>query len=197
MVELQGDACKHLTPFMRTQIVEIDAEFRTRSDRLGQLEKQMHVLATSHPFCKLLLTMPGIGPVNATAIVSAIGTGDQFEHPRDFAVWLGLTPSQYASGKKIVPGQDHQAWRSLPSQPARAWRPCGHLQRASPSRPASTLGAAARGACWGEQGGCCCGGAARADRLDHASAGRALPGKRLVTTSLSVLSMRIAAVTRA
>ena len=40
MVELQGDAGKHLTPFMRTQIVEIDAEFRTRSDRLGQLEKQ-------------------------------------------------------------------------------------------------------------------------------------------------------------
>ncbi len=105
MVELQGDAGKHLTPFMRTQIVEIDAEFRTRSDRLGQLEKQMHALATSHPLCKLLLTMPGIGPVNATAIVSAIGRGDQFEHPRDFAVWLGLTPSQYASGDKSFQGK--------------------------------------------------------------------------------------------
>jgi transposase len=94
-----------LTPFIKEQLVEIQAEFIALSERLGRLEKQMRQLADSHPLCKLLSTLPGIGPVNATAIVSAIGKGDQFAHPKDFPVWLGLTPKQFASGEKSSQGR--------------------------------------------------------------------------------------------
>jgi len=43
---------------------------------------------------------PGIGPLTATAIVSAIGNGAEFKKGRGFAAWLGLVPSQYSTGGK-------------------------------------------------------------------------------------------------
>jgi transposase len=42
--------------------------------------------------------MPGIGIINASAIIATIDKGQAFNNPREFAVWLGLTPQQYASG---------------------------------------------------------------------------------------------------
>jgi len=46
------------------------------------------------------MSIPGIGIANATAIYSAIGSGEQFQTAREFVVWLGLTPKQYSSGEK-------------------------------------------------------------------------------------------------
>lgn len=102
LMEPEGAA---LAPFMYQQILETDTEFRAISERIGRLQRQIQDLADTHPLCVLLGTLPGIGPVNATAIVSAIGKGDQFAHPRDFPVWLGLTPRQYASGDKSFQGR--------------------------------------------------------------------------------------------
>jgi transposase len=50
--------------------------------------------------CQRLKAIPGIGPLTATAIVSAIGTGAEFKKGRGFAAWLGLVPSQYSTGEK-------------------------------------------------------------------------------------------------
>ena len=38
-----------------------------------------------------LATIPGVGPLTAHAIVTAIGDGKQFASARDFAAWCGLT----------------------------------------------------------------------------------------------------------
>ncbi len=45
-----------------------------------------------------LQTVPGIGPLVASALVAAAGDGSGFENGRDFAAWLGLVPRQYSSG---------------------------------------------------------------------------------------------------
>jgi len=42
----------------------------------------------------------GIGPLTATAIVSAIGNGAEFKKARGFAAWLGLVPARYSTGRK-------------------------------------------------------------------------------------------------
>ena len=44
--------------------------------------------------------IPGIGPINASAIVATIGSGEQFNTGRDFAAWIGLTPINKSSGGK-------------------------------------------------------------------------------------------------
>ena len=36
--------------------------------------------------------------INASALLAAIDKGQAFNSPKEFAVWLGLTPKQHASG---------------------------------------------------------------------------------------------------
>ena len=47
-----------------------------------------------------LATIPGIGVLNATALVAAIGNGQTFARGRDLAAWLGLVPRQVTTGGK-------------------------------------------------------------------------------------------------
>lgn len=53
---------------------------------------------------RLLVEIPGIGKLIATAIVSTIPDPGVFESGRNFAAWLGLTPRQYSSGGKQTLG---------------------------------------------------------------------------------------------
>ena len=47
-----------------------------------------------------LVTIPGIGTINATALVAAVGNARAFRRGRDMAAWLGLTPRQMTTGGK-------------------------------------------------------------------------------------------------
>jgi transposase len=47
-----------------------------------------------------LSTIPGVGPVGATALAASVADPSQFRSGREFAAWLGLTPSQNSSGGK-------------------------------------------------------------------------------------------------
>ena len=53
---------------------------------------------------RLLVEIPGIGKLIATAIVATIPDPSVFESGRNFAAWLGLTPRQYSSGGKQTLG---------------------------------------------------------------------------------------------
>jgi transposase len=46
------------------------------------------------------LKIRGIGPTTALAIVATEGNAREFKNGRQFAAWIGLTPSQYSTGGK-------------------------------------------------------------------------------------------------
>ena len=46
------------------------------------------------------MTIPGIGPITATALVALAPPAETFRKGRDFAAWLGLTPLQRSTGGK-------------------------------------------------------------------------------------------------
>lgn len=73
----------------------------TRLDRINQLIKQ---LVERDPNGRILLSIPGVGPIIASAFVASIGAGQAFNSPKELAVWLGLSPKQFASGNKSVHG---------------------------------------------------------------------------------------------
>jgi transposase len=52
-----------------------------------------------------LATIPGIGPITASAIAAAVPDAGQFSSGRQFAAWLGLTPKPRSSGGKERPGR--------------------------------------------------------------------------------------------
>jgi transposase len=47
-----------------------------------------------------LMTIPGVGPVTATALLALAPPTETFRRGRDFAAWLGLTPLQHSTGGK-------------------------------------------------------------------------------------------------
>jgi transposase len=61
-------------------------------------QEKLEALAHTHPVCQRLLTIPGIGPLTATALLAAVGDTQVFKNGRQFAAWLGLVPKQYSTG---------------------------------------------------------------------------------------------------
>lgn len=51
------------------------------------------------------MTIPGIGPITATAIAALAPPAETFRRGRDFAAWLGLTPLQKSTGGKTKLGR--------------------------------------------------------------------------------------------
>ena len=49
---------------------------------------------------RLLMTIPGIEPLNATALVAAVGKAETFGRGRDLAAWLGLVSKQANHGRQ-------------------------------------------------------------------------------------------------
>lgn len=54
----------------------------------------------SNDVSKRLGTIPGIGPIGASALAASVTDPHQFKSGRQFAAWLGLTPLQNSSGGK-------------------------------------------------------------------------------------------------
>lgn len=51
---------------------------------------------------KKLATVPGFGPITASAIVATVGNAKEFKNGRQLSAWLGLVPKQHSSGGKQV-----------------------------------------------------------------------------------------------
>lgn len=47
-----------------------------------------------------LMSIPGIGPITASALVADVGDASGFRSARDFAAFLGLVPRQFSTGGK-------------------------------------------------------------------------------------------------
>jgi transposase len=69
-------------------------------DRLKKFDQQLSTICRSNDACRRLVKLPGVGPVIATALVSAVDDGRHFRSGRELAAWIGLTPRQYTTGGK-------------------------------------------------------------------------------------------------
>lgn len=81
--------------------------FRTMHDllevlngKIGELDKEIARRAREDIIARRLMTIPGVGPITATAIAALAPPAETFSKGRDFAAWLGLTPRQLSSGGK-------------------------------------------------------------------------------------------------
>lgn len=85
MMRLLGD--------LRDKWAELDRRIEAYDDELAQLTREDEM-------ARRLATVPGIGVINATALLAAVGDGSAFSRGRDLAAWLGLTPRQHSTGGK-------------------------------------------------------------------------------------------------
>jgi len=63
------------------------------------LSKELVVMAREDQRCRLLMSVPGVGTVTATAFAAAVEDPANFRNSRAVGAWVGLTPRRYQSGE--------------------------------------------------------------------------------------------------
>lgn len=81
-------------------ILLLKKEHEFISEHITQLEESLRNYFESNPNCRLVHSIPGFGLITTTLLVAMIDKGQAFKHASDIAVWVGITPKQYASGDK-------------------------------------------------------------------------------------------------
>jgi len=81
-----------LSPRMIGIIEDLGGDWRHLDERIERVTEEIEQLAHGSESCRQLMTVPGIGPLIASAMVAAIANGAAFGKGRDFAAWLGLVP---------------------------------------------------------------------------------------------------------
>ena len=97
-----ADETNDLTPMMRALLKELWNEFQAVDTRLAVITRNIEALAARNDTARRLMTIPGVGPIAATALLAAIGNGRLFRKARDLAAWLGLVPRQSSTGGKTT-----------------------------------------------------------------------------------------------
>ena len=93
------DASNELTATARTFVRRLYRDIQRTTIQIDEIKTQLNALVKDKDEYKLLLTVPGVGPVIAAALMAAVGDANAFKNGRQLAAWIGLTPSQYASGE--------------------------------------------------------------------------------------------------
>ncbi|WP_173984735.1 IS110 family transposase, partial [Magnetospirillum sp. SS-4] len=88
----------------REALAMLAAHLRDTSAKIDALEHEILAWHRSNADSQRVATIPGIGPLIASAIVATIGDPRRFRTGRDFSAWLGLVPSQNSTGGKSILG---------------------------------------------------------------------------------------------
>jgi transposase len=89
----------------RDLFLKLCDELQIIEARTQELTTELETLVEKHPVAKRLSSIPGIGPITATALIAAVGDPGRFKNGRQFAAWLGLTPRQNSTGNEASLGR--------------------------------------------------------------------------------------------
>ncbi|MBS3848549.1 IS110 family transposase [Devosia sp. BSSL-BM10] len=97
-----ADDSNDLSQAMRQMLAEVLDDIGHVDHRISSVTRQIEALADREDRARRLMTIPGIGPMAATALLAAVGDGRQFRRARELAAWLGLTPREHSTGGKTT-----------------------------------------------------------------------------------------------
>jgi transposase len=93
-------AAENLPDLARRAIGDLLEQLRALDERIGGYDREIEAQAKLCEPAQRLMKIRGIGPTTALAIVATVGNAREFKNGRQFAAWIGLTPSQYSTGGK-------------------------------------------------------------------------------------------------
>jgi transposase len=84
----------------REAIADLRSHLSYRDGRIDHYEQQLTAMNRHCAPARRIMTMPGVGPLTASAITASVASGHEFSNGRQFAAWLGLVPRQHSTGGK-------------------------------------------------------------------------------------------------
>ena len=94
------DPTSDLPQAARTCLAVLVTALRHLQEQTAELDAEIAARAKADEVARRLMTVPGIGPLIATAIEALAPPAETFRSGRDFAAWVGLTPVQRSTGGK-------------------------------------------------------------------------------------------------
>lgn len=102
--DLLEDGTNEMPGRVRLLIQRQVEQWRRLEEDIAWCDQQIAQHVREDPRAKQAQALLGVGPVGASAVVAAVADFAQFRSGRQFAAWLGLTPSQNSSGGKAKLG---------------------------------------------------------------------------------------------
>jgi len=101
LIAIVRDASDTRLPDLAHQVLEVLAtQLEQLMAAVTAIEKQLAVWHRQNPVSQRLASVPGIGPIIATALAATVVEPIGFKSGREFAAWLGLVPRQNSTGGK-------------------------------------------------------------------------------------------------
>jgi transposase len=101
LIDIVRDESDARLPDLARKVLRVLAEqVEQLQAAVAAMEEQLTAWHKSNPVSQRLATIPGIGPIIATAIASTVVEASGFRSGREFAAWLGLVPRQHSTGGK-------------------------------------------------------------------------------------------------
>ncbi len=99
------DATQPLPDLLRELIDELLGEWRQMGERINILTGRLEAAANEDKTAKRLMTVRGIGPIIATALLAKQTEPERFANARQFAAYFGMVPEQNSSGERVRLGK--------------------------------------------------------------------------------------------
>jgi transposase len=100
LVAMVTDSEAPLPDAVRSALSALVSALEKLEVEIRRLEVEIVRGAREDELARRLMTIPGVGPLIATALVALAPPAQTFRRGRDFAAWLGLTPRQHSTGGK-------------------------------------------------------------------------------------------------
>ena len=95
------EACDETIPLCVCEaLAPLVVQLRKLDEAIAQLDRTMMKMAQKDETARRLMSIPGFGPITASAMAASVQDASHFAGPREFAAFLGLTPKQNSSGGK-------------------------------------------------------------------------------------------------
>jgi transposase len=95
------EACDETIPFEVCEaLAPLVVQLRNLDEAIARLDRTIVKMAQKDETARRLMSIPGFGPITASAMAATIQDTSSFAGPREFAAFLGLTPEQNSSGGK-------------------------------------------------------------------------------------------------
>src|SRR6266576_6005886 len=106
----------------REALQSVFAELSALGLRIKAIEAVIMREHRSNAVSRRLATIPGIGPITASAITGTIADPLTFKSGRELAAWIGLVPRQHSSGGNRLRSLWCAAATSSAVMPRMSWR---------------------------------------------------------------------------
>ena len=105
LVAMLEDRTSRIPQMARDALTTIVAQINSLTTSIHQLDKRVVAWCRANDAARRLATIPGVGPITASALAATIIDPTLFRSGRHLAAWLGLVPRQHSTGGKAKLGR--------------------------------------------------------------------------------------------